>query len=229
MRFPYHLIDLTHTLESSIPTWTGGCGFNADMHLDYKDCKGDYKFRVLKIKMHAGIGTHMDAPSHCILGGRSVHEFTLQELCMPCVVIDVSAHAHERYSVTLQDIKKFEAIHGAIEKGSCVMVKTGWEKFWHTLNLYNNNHVFPSISFEAAALLLEREVDALGVDTLSADRPENGFKVHQAFLGESKILIENVANLDKMPKIGSYVMILPLKIKDGTEAPIRLVGLIKET
>jgi kynurenine formamidase len=31
------------------------------MHIDYSDCEGEDKFRVMKVKMHAGIGTHMDA------------------------------------------------------------------------------------------------------------------------------------------------------------------------
>ncbi len=92
---------------------------------------------------------------------------------------------------------------------------------------YHNNHVFPSVSLEAAKVLLERDVSALGIDVLSPDRTEDGFKVHQVFLGLGKILIENAANLDNMPPIGAFVMALPIKIKDGTEAPVRLVGLIE--
>ncbi len=54
MTFPYKLIDLTHVLDSTIPTWNGGCGFNHDVHIDYSDCQGEDKFRVMKVKMHAG-------------------------------------------------------------------------------------------------------------------------------------------------------------------------------
>ena len=148
---------------------------------------------------------------------------------MPCVVIDVSAKAHERYRVSRQDILDFECLHGTIKSGSCVMIRTGWEQFWNTPEKYRNNHVFPSIGPDAGHTLLERGVSALGIDTLSPDRPEDGFPVHQAFLGKSKILIENAANLGSMPLLNGYVMISPLKIKDGTEAPIRLVGLIKKS
>jgi kynurenine formamidase len=227
MSFPYKLIDLTHTLDSTIPTWNGGCGFHHDVHIDYADCKGEDKFRVMKVRMHAGIGTHMDAPSHCITGGKYIHDFELDDLCMPCFVIDVSAKAHERYSVTPEDIKAFESDHGTISQNSCVMIKTGWERYWNDPEKYRNAHVFPSVSASAAELLLNRGVTALGIDTLSPDRPEDGFKVHQAFLGSSKILIENAAGLGKMPPMGGYIMVLPIKVKNGTEAPIRLVGLIK--
>lgn len=30
MSFSYNLIDLTHMLDSNIPTWNGGCGFNIE-------------------------------------------------------------------------------------------------------------------------------------------------------------------------------------------------------
>lgn len=228
MQFPYKLIDLTHTLDESVPSWHGDCGFHHDAIIDYSECEGEDKFRAMKIRMYASVGTHMDAPSHCISGGQCIHDFDVNELCMPCVVIDVSEKSHERYTVSVDDILEFEDEHGAIPPQSCVMIKTGWERFWSEPEKYRNNHVFPSVSSEAAHLLLTRVVKALGTDTLSADRPEDGFKVHQAFLGNGNILIENAANLDEMPASGAFIMALPMKIKDGTEAPIRLVGLIEE-
>jgi kynurenine formamidase len=223
MTFPYKLIDLTHVLDEEVPAWNGRCGFNHDVHIDYSDCEGEDKFRVMKVKMHAGIGTHMDAPSHCIPGGKCIHDFDVNDLIMPCVVIDVSDKCHERYSLSVQDVEDFESKYGKITGGSCVMVKTGWSKFWHTPSKYHNNHVFPSVSSEAAELFQEWGVSALGIDTLSPDRPEDGFKVHQIFLGAGKIIIENVANLERIPSGGSFVMVLPVNIKDGSEAPVRLI------
>ena len=225
--FPYTLIDLTHTLDSSIPTWNGLCGFQHDLSIDYPDCTGAVKFRVMKMKMQAGIGTHIDAPSHCIESGRCIHDFDVNELCMPCVVIDIADRCHERYSLTLEDVAEFESQFGPIVQGSCVMIKTGWSKFWEEPSKYHNNYVFPSVSFAAAEVLLECGAHALGIDTLSPDRPEDGFEVHQVFLRAGKILIENVTNLDLMPPVGAFVMVLPIKVKHGTEAPVRLVGLIR--
>ena len=95
---------------------------------------------------------------------------------MPCVVINVSDKRHERYRVSGQDMENFENTFGLIPKGACVMIKTGWEKFWDDPKQYHNAHVFPSVSLEAAELFLERGVRALGIDTLSPDRPEDGFK-----------------------------------------------------
>ncbi len=226
MNFPYKLIDLTHTLHQNIPTWEGACGFKHNLCSDYSECEGEFKFRTHKIQMNEGIGTHIDSPSHSIEGGKFIHELDINELCMLCYVIDISGKAHESYIMQREDIINFEKTHGEIMPGSCVLVKTGWEKFWNDSAKYHNNYIFPSISLSAAELFLSKGVEALGIDTLSPDRPDQGFPVHQLFLGRGKILIENVANLDKMPKAGAYIMILPLKIQNGTEAPIRLVGLI---
>lgn len=228
-KFPYHLIDLTHTLDPTIPTWNGGCGFNHEIHIDYADCEGVDKFRILKYSMIAGIGTHMDAPSHCFPGHPSIHDLDVNDLCFSCFVIDVSAQSHELYAVTKEDILSFEEEHGPITNGSCVMIKTGWARFWNDPKKYHHNHVFPDVSVGAAELLIERGVQALGIDTLSSDRLDEGFPVHRAFLGSGRLLIENVANLEKMPPTGAFVMALPLKVKDGTEAPIRLVGLVEKT
>ena len=69
MKFPYKAVDLTHTISSDAPTWEGDCGFSHDIMLDYASCTTPVKFRVQTINMVAGLGTHIDAPAHCIPGG----------------------------------------------------------------------------------------------------------------------------------------------------------------
>ena len=222
----FKLIDLTHTLTPEVASWNGSCGFQHDVKLDYEDCTTEVKFRVQQIKMHAGIGTHMDAPAHCIPGGKTIDELPLEQLVAPCVVIDVSAKAHERYSVSVQDITNFEAQHGKIPKDTFVIIYTGWDQFWNEPEKYRNNLVFPNISIEATELLLERNIIGLGIDTLSPDRPEEGYHVHQLLLGNGKYIVENVANAKQLPPTGSHSLALPIKTLGGTEAPIRVIGMI---
>jgi kynurenine formamidase len=40
---------------------------------------------------------------------------------------------------------------------------------------------------------------------------------------------ENVANLDQVPVKGALVMALPMKIKGGSGAPLRIVALVPKT
>lgn len=225
--FPYTIIDLTHTLDENSPSWHGDCGFHCKITFDYNDSTAQSKFRTQELTMRAGMGTHMDAPAHCIPGAASIEQIPLARLCVPCVVIDVSAASHDRYSVSLQDIEQFEAQYGAIASGTFVMIKTGWERFWHIPEKYHNNYSFPSVSAEVAELLIKKGVCGLGIDTLSPDRPESGYPVHQLFLGDGKYLVENAANLDNLPADGSSILILPMKIKGATEAPIRLMALVE--
>jgi kynurenine formamidase len=228
MKFPYKTFDLTHTLSSKTPSWEGDCGFNHELIWDYSSSTTSVKFRVQKLNMVAGIGTHIDAPAHCIPGGRTIDELGLDELIVPCVVIDVSKRATESYLVALDDIIAFEQSHGYIAAGCLVIIRTGWEQFWEQPEKYRNNLVFPSVNNEAAQYLLKRGIVGLGIDTLSPDRPDSGYPVHAALLGAGKYIIENVANSSMLPPTGSFVFVLPLKIKEGTEAPVRLIALIPD-
>lgn len=201
-------VDLSHTLKEGIPSWDCDCGFKHSL-------LSDDEFRTHSISMKAGVGTHIDAPFHCISGGKTIDELSLNDLIAPCVVIDVSKG---------QTIENFENTYGKISKGSFVLIHTGWGSYWNDPIKYQNN--FPTVSKEAAELLLARDIAGLGIDTLSPDARDSDFPVHKILLGAGKILIENVTNLDQVPPIGSTLFALPLKIKSGTESPVRLVALI---
>ena len=224
--FPYSIIDLTHTLSETIPSWNGSCGFKPTIKVDYTDCTTPVKFRVQQITIHAGIGTHIDAPAHCFAGRATIDQLELNNLVAQCIVIDVSQQAHERYSVSVSDIERFEKTYGTLPPHSFILIRTGWSKFWNEPEKYRNNHIFPSVSLSAAQLLLKRGIVGLGIDTLSPDRPEDDFRVHEALLGSGKYIVENVAHTEKLPPVSSFIIALPIKIDGGTEAPIRLIELI---
>ena len=226
MNKEFKLVDLTHQLSSEIPTWDGSCGFELSIGTDYKDCISPNLFRVQKIKCGAGIGTHMDAPAHVIPNGRTIDKLSLEELVTDCIVIDVSAEAGEDYIVLPEVVEKFEKEQGEIKPNSFVIFYTGWDKYWDDREKYNNDHKFPSVDVSTAELLLKRDIAGIGIDTLSADTGTNGFPVHNAILGADKYLVENIANAKELPPIGAKSFVLPMKIKDGTESPIRLIALI---
>ncbi len=224
----FDFIDLTHPLTSDIPSWNGSCGFKLNILKDYDDYSDneEVKFRSQEIKMEAGMGTHMDAPCHCIPSGKSISDIPLEQLIAPCVVINVSSFAQAKTVVSKADIESFEKQYKTIPADCVAIIHTGWDKYWSNSEKYRNNLVFPSLSVEAAELLLQRDVVGIAIDTLSPDRPESGYPVHKLILGAGKYIIENVANASKLPPTGSYLIALPLNIKDATEAPMRLVGLV---
>lgn len=216
-------IDLTHPLTSNIPHWGSGCGFQNKIELDYANCTSDVKFRVERLEMAAGIGTHMDSPLHCIPDGTSIAEIPLSSLIVSCRVIDVSERANERYCISPDDINQFENEYGRIPKDAFVILYTGWDKWWSQPKKYRNELVFPSVSKEAAALLLTRDIVGIGIDTLSPDVGDSDFTVHQLMLEADKYIIENINNAKLLGPI-AQIIALPIKLLNGTEAPVRLVG-----
>ncbi|KTD49458.1 metal-dependent hydrolase [Legionella rubrilucens] len=226
MTFPYHVIDLTHTLTPAIPTWEGTVGFKQEVLLDYGQCTTEPPFCVQQFTLEAGLGTHLDAPAHCIPHGLTVDKLPLSDLLVPCVMIDVSAKAHASYRISPDDLIAFEQQHGPVPPRSFVVFHTGWARFWADPIKYRNNLVFPCVAKETAELLLKRDIAGLGIDTLSPDRPDGGYPVHQIILGSKRYLVENVANADRLPAKGSFALILPTKVQGATEAWVRLLALV---
>lgn len=85
MNFSYNIVDSTHTLSPDIPTWGLNCGFRINNILDYKDCTTATKFRVQTLEMEAGIGTHLDAPAHCVEDARTIDQLGMHQMLAPCI------------------------------------------------------------------------------------------------------------------------------------------------
>lgn len=223
----FKLIDLTHPLTPTIPTWNGTCGFEQSLKMDYEQgC------RVQAVKMHAGIGTHMDAPSHFIRDGLSIADIPLEKLVVPVCVIDVSNKNDPTYMVSEQDLISYENTFSRIPKNSLVIAYTGWDQYWNDPIHYRNpdeagNMKFPGFSAKVAEILTNREIAGIGIDTLSPDGSDMTFPVHHIVLGAGCYIIENLTNCHKLPPVGAYAIALPLKVHGGTESAIRAIGLIK--
>lgn len=220
------IIDLTQPLSETVPTWSGSCGFCLKMKQDY-----DHLFRVQEVEMQAGIGTHMDAPSHIIPGGKSIADLSLEELIVPICLIDVRDKEHRDYEISEEDLLDDEKKHGPISSHSLVIGYTGWSRFWQDSLAYRNldqngQMHFPAFSSKSADLLLKRNIAGLGIDTLSPDCLDQDFTVHRKILGQGKYIIENIGDCSGIPPRGSYAVALPLKMEAATESPIRIIALV---
>lgn len=222
----YKFVDLTHLLNPSIPMWDKSNGFNLEILSNYE--KG---YKTERIVTDAGIGTHMDAPCHIMKGGSSISDIPLEQLIIPACVLDISQNTNPDYHISRQDIENYEKEHGEIPKNSLFIAYTGWSRFWPDAKRYRNadkngNLHFPTFSIEAAEFLLQREVAGIGVDTLSPDIDPQ-FPIHHLILKSGRFIVENLANCHLMPPRGAEVLLLPLNIHEGSESPIRAVGMIK--
>jgi kynurenine formamidase len=108
---------------------------------------------------------------------------------------------------------------------------TGWDRYWGTERFCEPDEQgvchFPGISEEAAHFLVKRGVGVVGIDAMGIDVGINReYIAHKILLGARIPLVENLACLRDLPAIGTTVYMLPMKIKDAPEAPIRAMAII---
>lgn len=225
-------VDLTHPLYMGMPFWPGTEPINIERLADY-----DKGYRMHKFTMWENIGTHVDSPSHFAVGKgkRTIDQLPLDQLIVPIVVINVQrkVKSDEDYQLTAKDITNWEALYGKVNKGSLVVMNTGWYlKFSNPVAYVNQDKEgvlhFPGFSAAAAKLLVERDVAGIGIDTLSLD-PGNdlSFPVHNIMLAANKYQIENMNKLDALPTTGAVVVIGVLPVRDGSQAQARIFGLLE--
>jgi kynurenine formamidase len=232
------LVDLSWPFDEHTLYWPTSPSAFEHKELAYGPTPGGYFYSSYSICAPEHGGTHLDAPIHFAAKGLTSDAIPLEQLIAPVVVIDVAekAAANADYRLTADDVHAWEARNGAIGAGTIVLLHTGWGKRWPDRKAYFGDDTpgatdklhFPSFSEESARLLVtERHVAAIGVDTASIDYgPSTDFIVHRVALGANVPGLENVANLERLPARGAWLMALPMKIAGGSGGPVRIVALV---
>lgn len=220
--------DLTHVFTEGFPVFTGDSPARETL---FTIPTAGFYSQKWTFGEHSG--THMDAPGHFTLGGRLSPEITPQELIIPVVVIDISARARTNPDamVTVDDVRSFEHGHGRIPDGALVCMNSGWAaKVGDPLAFKGGasfpNYHFPGFGVDAALWLArERNVTAIGVDTMSLD-PGNSstFPVHVNFLATDRYGLENLNNLDEIPPRGALAYVGLIPWEEGSGGPCRVIA-----
>jgi kynurenine formamidase len=228
-------IDLSYDFSEKTIYWVESDGFKKETVAEGQNEKG-YYYSAYKFCTPEHGGTHLDAPRHFAEGRQTVDEVPLTQLIGAAVKIDVSAKsaANRDYQISVEDITAWETNNGAIPEGSIVLFQTGYGKFWGDRQQYMGTEVgidqkhFPGLGTEAARWLISsRKIKAVGIDTASIDfGASQTFDTHVALMTQNVPAFENVANLDKLPAKGAHVIALPMKIKGGSGAPLRIVAFL---
>jgi kynurenine formamidase len=231
------VIDLTYSFDEHTIFWPTAKPFQLEIVSAAKTDAG-FWYAANNICLAEHGGTHMDAPIHFAEGKRAANEVPVQQLIGPAVVVDVRAQAEKNadYRLTVADLEAWEKTYGRIPTGAMVLMLSGWGARWPDKKRYLGtdqpgdvaNLHFPGFSREAAEfLVLQREIDAIGVDTPSIDYGQSkDFIVHQVINGANKPGLENVANLEKLPAKGATLIALPMKIAKGSGGPARIIAIL---
>lgn len=227
-----NILDLTHTLHGRFPSFNPSFfpPFSRRPFVTIE--KNGFYGNILSYWEHSG--THMDAPGHFVKGTWTVDQIPAARLIAPAVVI----HIHERAmnntdaQVTPDDLRGWEDRYGRIPASAVVFMHSGWESRVNDETSYRNADSggtmhFPGFHPEAAAMLVkERNINGIGVDTLSLDYGRSAdFKTHVTVLGAYKFGLENVANLARIPPSGATVFIGAPKVANGSGGPLRALAI----
>ncbi|WP_371169284.1 cyclase family protein [Aliiroseovarius sp. 2305UL8-7] len=239
------VVDLTHTLDPDFPVIIlppefGQCARFRMEEISAYDHRGPaWKWHNITLSEHTG--THFDAPSHWISGrdvpNGSVDEIPTDMFVGPVCVIDCSdgAAKDDDFELTPEVIEAWEAEHGLIPEDAWVLMRTDWSKRRGAeyLNMRDDGPHSPGPTSDAVRLLVEdRSIRGFGTETVGTDAGQGAhytppYPAHFILHGAGKYGLQCLANLDQLPPTGAVLMAAPLKIKNGTGSPLRVLALIE--
>jgi kynurenine formamidase len=213
------MIDLTHKLEPSTQVYPGDPPFHAK-HFATIEKDG---YNALHLHFGTHTGTHIDAPAHFAAGGKTIDEIDLDLLVGKAIVLPVPDR-QPRERITWTDVSsKLESQTEA----KIVLFRTGWSRFWKSPEYLAH----PFLDGEIAVKLWDLGFRVIGVDTFSpdstpleGDTDEANFDIHHIWLEKGGLIVENLANLDRLARDEVMVSLLPLNIAEGDGSPIRAVA-----
>lgn len=172
--------------------------------------KNDAKSNLSRYSFGSHTGTHIDAPFHFLENGITVDKLPLELLMGRARVVEVTA---PRIDETVLEEFDFTA-------DARVLFKTRNSYLWSQKS-FVQDYVY--ITPGAARALVNEGIKVIGIDYLSVEKygAEN-FDTHLTLLGAGTLIIEGLDLREVEP--GDYELIcLPLKVKDGDGAPVRVV------
>jgi kynurenine formamidase len=197
---------------------------------------------VIELSTHGT--THVDAPWHYspVCDGkpaRTIDELPLEWFHGPGVVIDIS-YLDSPAAATVDEIKTGLADAGhELRPGDIVLIRTGNDRLLGSRDYFDAG---PGVSAEATRWLIDRGVRLMGIDAWGWDAPlkqqareakrsgrEDLFwSAHFVGVDREYCQIERLANLGSLPSTGFTVCAFPLKVKDGSAGPARVVAMMEE-
>ncbi len=232
-------IDLTWAFDEESVYWPTNIPFTHDTVFEGINQQG-YYYSSFRFAAEEHGGTHFDAPVHFAQGGMTIDQVPVEKLTGEGILLDVRRQvAVDRdYQVAAEDLQEWEKEHGKIPDGAIVLINTGFWKLYPDKQAYTgttltgkegvDNLSFPGLHPDASRWLAERrKIKAVGIDTPSIDYGKStDFMTHRILFSHGLTAYENLARLDDLPPKDFWVMALPMKIRGGSGAPLRIVAVV---
>ncbi len=225
------IVDLTHVISPDIPLWPGDPPVEMESVATF-DTDG-YHLRRFSIGEHSA--THMNAPNSFHEDGVGIDAYTPESLVVKAVVIDVreQAAADADYQLAVADVLAWEELHGPVDRGSLVIMFTGWQDKWSDPVAFFGEDAdggmhFPGFSPAVTAFLLnDRAVAGVGIDTHGVDPGQDDtYATKTQVRARQGIVLENLTNLHELPATGTTIVIGMLRLQDGTGSPVSVLAFV---
>lgn len=218
------IVDLSHTIEEGMPVYPTHPQY---FHMKWHTGDPANLYQLL-ISEHAG--THLDSPSH-FYGEPDdprridLHDLPIQSFLSRAVKLDFPGLNGET-QLGAKDIQAWEKKNFLLRSGDATIFNFGWDKKWAKLPKGNEFLAnWPGINKDAAQYLAGQGVRMAATDCLGIDGSSTAdLGSHFVFLEKKILIVENLANLSLVPQV-FLLIVLPLKIKDGTGCPVRAAAL----
>ena len=211
------ILDLTLTISNTLPSFPGS---PKPQFIPWNSIDDDkYNLELLFLSSHSG--THLDAPFHFVKKGKKIHQIPVSRFKGHARLIKIKKSKNK--GISKNDILYFERKFGKIETGSSVIIYTGWQKHISKDYYFLEN---PGLNISAAKYLAAKKLNLVGIDSPSIDMGNNAkFDAHKIFSHKNILIVENLANLDKISGSSFDYVILPLKLYNATGSPVRAIAL----
>jgi kynurenine formamidase len=217
-----HLIDLSHTVEDGMVTYSGLPAPVITDFLGREDSRRLYaegtEFHIGRIDMVANTGTYLDSPFHRYADGADLSELSLSQLAdLEGVVIRM----HERGARAI-DATAFQNVE---VRDRAVLVHTGWDAHWRTEQYFAGH---PFLTRDAAEALRDAGARLVGIDSYNIDDTADAARpAHSILLRGGIPIVEHMCNLASLPESGFRFFAVPVKVKAFGTFPVRAFGLIR--
>ena len=238
------LVDLTQTLTPEFPTlvlppeFGQAWPFRIEEISRYDERGPAWYWNNFSCSEHTG--THFDAPVHWVTGkdlpDNAVDSIPAENFIAAACVIDVSAEAatNPDFLLTVDYVKAWEEKHGRIPERSWVLLRTDWSKRptpKEYLNMAEDGAHSPGPDAEVVPWLIrERNVhgygsESVGTDAGQAHHLNPPYPCHYYMHGNNRYGLQCLTNLDLLPPQGTVILAAPLKIRNGSGSPLRVLAL----
>ena len=229
-------VELSHRMNNDSPYWSGipeGAAELGNVLFDWGNPM--LECRIQQFKFPGQYGTHIDFPAHFCKDGAFAESYGARDAAFPLCVIDITDKVKEdqRYCVTVDDIKAYEAQYGEIPEGAFVALRTDWSKNWPDMDAMSGtaedgSENFPGWSLEAIKYIYEvRNAAANGHETLDTDGSAEAAKhedlaCERYVLAHGKLQVELLCNLDQVPAAGAIAFAAWPNFEGANGLPCRI-------